>query len=67
MHSQHHRESLLNPDYNLAGFAVVHTGNTIYVTEDFGGLYPAIRVFQSNSEVPFSDGNKEGQNPKNHR
>jgi len=23
MRSQHHRENLLNPDYNVAGFAVV--------------------------------------------
>jgi len=36
MHSPHHRENLLNPDYNVAGFAVVRNGNTIYVTEDFG-------------------------------
>jgi uncharacterized protein YkwD len=36
MHSPHHRENLLNPDYNVAGFAVVRSGNTIYVTEDFG-------------------------------
>jgi uncharacterized protein YkwD len=36
MHSPHHRENLLNPDYNVAGFAVVRHGNTIYVTEDFG-------------------------------
>ena len=36
MHSPHHRENLLNPDYNVAGFAVVRNGNMIYVTEDFG-------------------------------
>jgi uncharacterized protein YkwD len=36
MHSPHHRENLLNPDYNVAGFAVVRSGNMIYVTEDFG-------------------------------
>jgi uncharacterized protein YkwD len=35
MHSPHHRENLLNPDYDLAGFAVVHSGNRVYVTEDF--------------------------------
>ncbi len=46
MHSPRHRENLLNPDYNLAGFAVVHTGNTIYVTEDFG------RVIPGNKSVP---------------
>jgi uncharacterized protein YkwD len=36
MNSPHHRENLLNPDYNVAGFAVVRSGNMIYVTEDFG-------------------------------
>jgi uncharacterized protein YkwD len=36
MRSPHHRENLLNPDYNVAGFAVVRNGNMIYVTEDFG-------------------------------
>jgi uncharacterized protein YkwD len=34
--SPHHRENLLNPDYNVAGFAVVRNGNMNYVTEDFG-------------------------------
>jgi uncharacterized protein YkwD len=36
MHSPHHRENLLDPHFNLAGFAVVRNGNTVYVTEDFG-------------------------------
>jgi uncharacterized protein YkwD len=36
MGSPHHRENLLNPDYNVAGFAVVRNGNMMYVTEDFG-------------------------------
>jgi uncharacterized protein YkwD len=41
MNSPHHRENLLNPAYNVAGFAVVRSGNTIYVTEDFGQATPA--------------------------
>jgi uncharacterized protein YkwD len=41
MRSQHHRENLLNPDYNVAGFAVVRNGSTIYVTEDFGHGLPS--------------------------
>lgn len=36
MHSPHHRENVLDRDYNIAGFAVVRNGNMIYVTEDFG-------------------------------
>jgi uncharacterized protein YkwD len=41
MRSPHHRENLLNSDYNLAGFAVVRNGNMIYVTEDFGHGQPS--------------------------
>lgn len=41
MHSPHHRENLLNPDYNVAGFAVVRKGNMFYVTEDFGQGLPS--------------------------
>jgi uncharacterized protein YkwD len=36
MNSPHHRDNLLDPDYNVAGFAVVRSGNMIYVTEDLG-------------------------------
>jgi uncharacterized protein YkwD len=43
MHSPHHRENLLNPDYNVAGFAVVRNGNIVYVTEDFGQDLPSAR------------------------
>jgi uncharacterized protein YkwD len=47
MRSPHHRENLLNPDYNVAGFAVVRNGNTIYVTEDFGqGLSSTKKVLK---------------------
>jgi len=41
MRSPHHRENLLNPDYNVAGFAVVRNGSTIYATEDFGHGLPS--------------------------
>jgi uncharacterized protein YkwD len=41
MRSPHHRDNLLNPDYNVAGFAVVRNGNMIYVTEDFGHGLPS--------------------------
>jgi uncharacterized protein YkwD len=40
MQSPHHRENLLNPDYNVAGFAAVRDGNRVYVTEDFGQSRP---------------------------
>jgi uncharacterized protein YkwD len=43
MQSPHHRENLLNPDYNVAGFAAVRDGNRVYVTEDFGQGRPRHR------------------------
>jgi uncharacterized protein YkwD len=36
MLSPPHRGNLLNPMYNVAGFAVVRSGYTLYVTQDFG-------------------------------
>jgi uncharacterized protein YkwD len=36
MHSPPHRENLLNPAYNLAGFGVVRSGDSLYVVQDFG-------------------------------
>jgi uncharacterized protein YkwD len=44
MQSPHHRENLLNPDYNVAGFAAVRDGNRVYVTEDFGQTRPKHRA-----------------------
>jgi uncharacterized protein YkwD len=40
MHSPHHRENLLRPDYNVVGLAVARVGNRIYVVEDFGHEVP---------------------------
>jgi uncharacterized protein YkwD len=36
MHSPPHRENLLNPAYNVAGFGVVRSGVSLYVVQDFG-------------------------------
>jgi uncharacterized protein YkwD len=36
MHSPPHRENLLNPTYNVAGFGVVRSGDSLYVVQDFG-------------------------------
>jgi uncharacterized protein YkwD len=35
MLSPPHRQNLLNPAYNVAGFAVVRSGDTLYITQDF--------------------------------
>jgi uncharacterized protein YkwD len=36
MQSTPHRENLLNPAYNVAGFGVVRRGDMLYVAQDFG-------------------------------
>jgi uncharacterized protein YkwD len=41
MHSPPHRENLLNPAYNVAGFGVVRAGYLLYVAQDFGHSLPA--------------------------
>lgn len=41
MHSPPHRENLLNPAYNVAGFGVVRVGTMLYVAQDFGHSLPA--------------------------
>jgi uncharacterized protein YkwD len=43
MRSAHHRETLLNPDYNVVGFGVVQNGGILYVTEDFGRGQPSTK------------------------
>jgi uncharacterized protein YkwD len=40
MLSPPHRENLLDPGYNVAGFGVVRRGSRIYVVEDFGHSLP---------------------------
>jgi uncharacterized protein YkwD len=40
MLSPPHRENLLDPGYNVAGFGVVRNGNRLYVVEDFGHNLP---------------------------
>ena len=40
MNSLHHRENILDRDFNLVGFGVVHSGNEVWVTEDFAADRP---------------------------
>ena len=54
MHSPPHRENLLNPAYNVAGFGVVHTGQSLYVAQDFGHSLPAYSPRQAGSLVSGS-------------
>jgi len=51
MHSPPHRENLLNPGYNVAGFGVVRRGYVLYVTQDFGHRLPTYSVQQAGNTV----------------
>jgi uncharacterized protein YkwD len=51
MHSPHHRENLLRPDYNVVGLAVARVGDRIYVVEDFGHEMPTYAPRQAEDLV----------------
>jgi uncharacterized protein YkwD len=50
MASSGHRANIMNPEYNAVGIAAARVGSRIYVTEDFG------RVFPVYSPQQFRDG-----------
>jgi uncharacterized protein YkwD len=54
MHSPPHRENLLNPAYNVAGFGVVRAGGLLYVAQDFGHSLPAYSPRQAGGLVSGS-------------
>jgi uncharacterized protein YkwD len=54
MHSPPHRENLLNPSYNVAGFGVVRAGVSLYVAQDFGHSLPAYSPHQAGGLVSGS-------------
>jgi uncharacterized protein YkwD len=62
MHSPPHRENLLNPGYNVAGFGVVRVGNSIYVTQDFAHSLPAYSPRQAGGLVSGSIARLRRQN-----
>jgi uncharacterized protein YkwD len=51
MHSQHHRENLLRPDYNVVGLAVARVGDRLYVVEDFGHSIPTYEARKAEDMV----------------
>jgi uncharacterized protein YkwD len=54
MHSPPHRENLLNPAYNMAGFGVVRVGSALYVAQDFAHSLPAYSPRQAGGLVSGS-------------
>jgi Cysteine-rich secretory protein family len=51
MHSPPHRENLLDPSYNVAGFGVVRDGDHLYVVQDFGHSVPAYSAGQTEDAI----------------
>ena len=51
MQSPLHRANILNPSFNSVGIAVVHSGNSVYVTEDFASVMPDYSDFEADAVV----------------
>jgi hypothetical protein len=51
MHSPPHRENLLSADFNAAGFGVVRSGSTIYITQDFARQLPIVSADKAEESV----------------
>jgi uncharacterized protein YkwD len=51
MTSRPHRENLLNPAFNVAGFGVVRRGYILYVTQDFAQARPAYSASASTEMI----------------
>jgi uncharacterized protein YkwD len=51
MHSPPHRENLLDPGYNVAGFGIVRSGSALYVTQDFAHSLPSYSPRQAGGLV----------------
>jgi uncharacterized protein YkwD len=51
MLSPPHRQNLLNPAYNVAGFGVIRSGASLYVTQDFGQALATYSTQESDDRV----------------
>ena len=51
MSSPPHRDNLLNPNFNVAGFGVFRSGHMLYVAQDFGASLPSYSVRQAQELV----------------
>jgi uncharacterized protein YkwD len=54
MSSPPHRDNLLSPNYNVAGFGVIRSGKMIYLAQDFGSSLPSYSVQQAQDLVDAS-------------
>jgi uncharacterized protein YkwD len=51
MHSPHHRDNILNQQFNVVGLGVVRVNDRIYVVEDFGHSLPTVPAQQAEDLV----------------
>jgi len=51
MHSPPHRENLLDPSFNVAGFGVIRFGERLYVVQDFGHSIPSYTAEQTEETI----------------
>jgi uncharacterized protein YkwD len=54
MSSPPHRDNLLSPNFNVAGFGVFRSGHMLYVAQDFGSSLPSYSVRQAEELVSAS-------------
>jgi uncharacterized protein YkwD len=54
MSSPPHRDNLLSPKFNVAGFGVFRSGRRLYVAQDFGAVLPSYSVHQAQELVSAS-------------
>ena len=54
MSSAPHRDNLLSPNFNVAGFGVFRSGHWLYVTQDFGSSTPAYSLQKAQELVSTS-------------
>ncbi len=54
MSSPPHRDNLLSPNFNVAGFGVFRSGHMLFVAQDFGSSLPSYSVRQAEELVSAS-------------
>ena len=51
MQSEHHRENILEPDYNAVGIAIVEEGKQLWITQDFARIISVRTPAQVSDDV----------------
>jgi len=51
MHSEHHRENLLDPSINVAGISVINRDGELYAVEDFARTVRSVSVHEQESAI----------------